>query len=150
MFKLPIDVEKSLKRKYPSINITRFFDDLINEILEKTFKDGACSIIRFGKFISFSRYSKAKGKYRVRFKFISAKSFTQKIIDDEFILQNVPVQAANKFDEKNKSICENKQIEKKHNREALKEASNYERKIKNERIARNEILDALMEDNNDQ
>ena len=149
MFELPSDVEQLLKRKYPSVNINKLFDDILHEILEKTFNDGACPIKRFGKFNAFSKYSKPKGKNKVRFKFTTAKSFTKKIVDDEYLLENLPVQAANKFDEKHKLKCEGKEYEKKCNLEALRKSSEHEKKVKNNRLARNEILNALMENDED-
>jgi len=149
MFELPSDIEQSLKRKYPSVNINKLFNDIIHQLLEKTFNDGACTIKRFGKFTAFSKYSKIKGKNRVRFKFIVAKSFTQKIIDDEYLLENLPVQVPNDFDEKHKLKCEGKEHEKECNREALRKSSENEKKVKNNRLARNEILNALMEDDDE-
>jgi len=148
MFNLPDDIDQSLKRKYPDININKIFNDIINEMLEKTFKDGSCPIRKFGKFLAFSKYSKRKGKHRVRFKFIVAKSFTKKVIDDEYIIKNLPVKVASIFDEKHKLKCEGKENEKKCNHNALREASENEKKAKNNRLARNEILNALM-DNQD-
>jgi len=145
MFDIPVDIKQALKRKHPNVNIDRIFDDIINEMLEKTFKDGACPIRKFGKFLAFSKYSKRKGQYKVRFKFITAKSFTQKIADDEYLIKNLPIKVANVFNEQHKLKCEGKENEKKCNNEALRKASENEKKAKNNRLARNEILNALMD-----
>jgi len=149
MFELPKDIEQSLKRRYPSLNIQKLFNDIMDEILNKTFTDGTCPIKRFGKFSAFNKYSTKKGRNLVKFKFATVKSFTDKIKEDEYLLNQLPVKAKNEFNENHKAKCEGKEDEKQSTRDALREANQYERKVKDKRLARNEILNALMKDNDE-
>lgn len=149
MFELPYDVVQTLKRSHPGVDIDRLFNDIVNSILDKVFSDGSCTIKKFGRFVSFSRYSKLKGKNRVRFKFLTARSFTNKIIDDDYIINKLPIQVANSFNKLHEQRCEDKKNEKALTNIAIKEAAQNERKVKDHRIARNKILEVLMDDTDD-
>lgn len=142
MYKLPDDVVLEIKRKHPNIiNIERVIDDTFNEIMEKTFKDGSCPIRNLGKFTSFQSYSTRSNTNVVKFKFIPSQTFREKIKEDKYLLDILPIKAAVPFTQEHANKC-NKEIKLANDR-AKEAASRLSTKKTKEKLAKHEILSIL-------
>lgn len=143
MFELPKDIEYNLKKKYPDLNISIIFNDIIDEVLRKTFTDGACTIRKLGKFLAYQTYSTRLGKNTCKFKFMTSSTFNKKISNDQYLLDNLPIKSKGKFDENNQEKCKDYQNKKLENHELRKQSQQNERERTKERLAKIEILEAL-------
>ena len=145
MYKLPEDVVLEIKRKHPNIiNIERVIDDTFNEIVEKTFKDGSCQIRNLGKFISFQSFSTRTNDNVAKFKFYISQVFKNKIKNDKYLLESLPIKAQVPFTNANKEKCGDLQHEiKLANVKAREDASKESSKKSKERLAKHEILAIL-------
>ena len=139
MFKVPLDIEQELQKKYPNVHIPSFIQTLFNSIIEKTLTDGTCKMRDFGMFVSFVTTS-PKGPV-VRFKFRPSVSFSNKIRQDDYLLENLPVKAKVPFTEKHQDKC-NSEI-KQANIEAISIAQKIGHKKTKERVKTNAVFDLL-------
>lgn len=142
LIKLPQDIHNELQKKYPTINMYDFIDDLFRVILNKTFNHGACGIREFGKFIAFKSISKDQ-KESIKFKFKISLGLKQKIKNDSYILTNIPVKLAFEFNEKNAENCKDKQELRELNDLAMVEAERISREKTKEKLAEQEIVKLL-------
>jgi len=148
MYDLPKDIVNNLSKKYPNINIEKLFRDILEEILEKTFTDGACTIRTFGKFIAYQTYSTRLNKNLCNFKFRPGVTFKKRIQEDEYLLNNLPFKSKASFTEKHEQSCQRFQDQKQINYENRKLTEKYEKKRTREKLAKIEILNILEEDAN--
>lgn len=145
-FRLPSDIEERMKMKYPNVNISVFFNDLMNEILQKTLSDSLCPIREFGKFLAYVTYSSKKEKNVVRFKFKPAFSLLNKIKNDEYLINNLPVQAKNNFTNYHEENCKDHREQRDINSKAVSEASKVEEQSRNEYLRKLELKRILNEE----
>lgn len=146
MFKVPKDIENSLKKKYPHVNIPEIVNEIFSMIIEKTFKHSSCSIRELGKFIAFQTYSGKLKRHTGRFKFQTANSLSSKIKKDNYLIENLPLKARNIYDENNEKICQNFQDQKKANTETVRKSSKIEREETQRTLVKDEISELLNED----
>ena len=146
MFDLPKDIEYKLKQKYPELNISKIFNDILDEILNKTFEDSACTIRKFGKFTAYQIYSTRLGYNTCKFKFIPSPTFNKKIAQDQYLLNNLPVKETRDFTSEHEEKCQNFQEQKQLNIQLKKEARNTEKTRTKEKLAKMEIMNILSED----
>jgi hypothetical protein len=145
MFELPKDIKYELKKKYPEVNVSSFFNDIMNAMINKTFDDGSCTIRKFGKFTAFQTYSTRLKQNVCKFKFQLSTTFNKKILTDKYLMQKLPVKKKTVFNENNQKKCEQYKDQKKENYE-LRQLSRQTEKIKtNERLAKYEVLEILSE-----
>ena len=95
MIRLPKDVEFELKKKYQGINIKEFTNDLFMKILEKTFNDGASTIVGFGSFYCYKTFSSRLGHDVIRLKYNISKALNKSIKRDKYLLSKVARGATN-------------------------------------------------------
>jgi hypothetical protein len=141
-YELPRDVVLEVKRKHPNIvDMDRVIDDIFNEIVEKTFKDGACQIKNLGKYQAFQSFSTRNNKNVLKFKFTCSYSFKKKFKDDVYLIESLPIKANVPFTEDHEKKC-NREI-KLANDKACNDAFNHSKKKTKDRLAKHEILDIL-------
>ncbi|MCF8354352.1 MAG: hypothetical protein K9H48_07855 [Melioribacteraceae bacterium] len=145
-FKVPKDIENSLKKKYPHVNIPEIVNDIFSMIVEKTFKHSSCSIRELGKFVAFQTYSGKLQKYTGRFKFQTANSLNSKIKKDNYLIENLPLKARNIYNEENEKVCQNFQDQKKANTETVRKSSKIEKDGTQKSLVKDEINELLNED----
>ena len=92
MIRLPKDVEFELKKKYQGINIKEFTNDLFMKILEKTFNDGASTIVGFGSFYCYKTFSSRLGHDVIRLKYNISKALNKIRTKRRIILTGTPLQ----------------------------------------------------------
>jgi len=143
MFKLPIDIENEIIRKYPDVDVINLFHDLTTIAIQKTCFDGSCNIRDFGKFIAYKIYSTRTGKDVVRFKFKLSTSFVNRLKNDKYLLEKLAIKIAVPFTEKNKQKCADKQDKKRYINTRIPEIQKYTDEKTNHRIATQEILKIL-------
>lgn len=148
MFELPKDIRYNLKKKYPELNIPTIFNDILNEIVDKTFNDGACTVRTFGKFTAFQIFSTRLQQNVCKFKFKLSTTFNAKILKDEYLIKKLPVKKTTIFNEENEKKCEIYQDRKKENQKSRQFSQQTEKIKTNQRLARYEVLDILSESEN--
>ena len=142
MFKLPLDIENELIRKYPNIDITNLFHDLITLIIQKSCFDGSCHIREFGKFVAYKVYSHRLKKNTVRFKFKHSLSFLNRLKNDKYIINKLAIKAIVPFTEEHKKQCLDKQDNKiKHS--VYSKACKHTKEQTKYKVATQEILKIL-------
>ncbi|MFW6310964.1 MAG: hypothetical protein ACOC1K_01885 [Nanoarchaeota archaeon] len=142
-FKVPKDIESKLKNKYPNLDVVQFINDLFNEIMQKSFAHGSCSIRELGRFIAFQTYSSKLGRNIVRFKFRPALSLTKKIKKDTYLLSTLPVKTKHEFNEKNEENCQEYRELRNKNEEAIRQVRKSERKGTQDNLVKDEIRNML-------
>lgn len=146
MFKISEDVELVLKEKYPNVNVRQFIHDLFQALLDKTLRDGSVAVREFGKFLAFSTYSKRVGKELVRFKFKPTFALTNKLKNDPYLLETLPVKTPAQFTEKHEELCKDKKEQRQLNFDAMQKAQQLGRKRTQEKLARDEIERIISDD----
>lgn len=139
MYKLPLDIETELQKKYPTISVKSFINDIFDIILKKSLNSGGCSIREFGKFTTHKVFSGRVNKYLIRFKFKTSEALNLKIKDDPFLLETLntrPKVEFNKVDEEN---CKSRKSLKDENYQSRSEAIKLEKKVTKNNVARNEL-----------
>jgi len=139
VFKLPEDLELELQKKFPNVPIQTITQFIFQSILDKTLKDGSCSIRDLGKFISFRTRSNRVGQDVIRFKFKISNALSGKLKNDSYILDNIPVKAVNVFNEKHKENTKNRKEQSAANVLAAKEAEKLGKKKTGENLVLNII-----------
>jgi len=143
MFKLPVDIETDLIKKYPNVDISNFVHDMITFIIQKACFDGSCSIRDFGKFLSYKIYSSRLGKETVRFKFKHSTSFLNRIKNDKYMLEKLAVRIAVPFTEQHEKKCADKQDRKRPIEIILPQIHKKTRENTNYKTATQKILEIL-------
>ena len=146
MYSLPHDIETTLQRKFPNVHMTAVIDNIFQTILEKVFKDGSCSIRKFGKFFAFRTYSSRRGTNVIRFKFKMSNVLVNTISTDEYLLEHIPIQLKNKFTEKNEELCKPCRIQKTENLKAGVLTNQLAAKKTAENIMKNYVMDLIEDD----
>ena len=147
MFRLPPDVELELTRKYPHVDIINLVHDLITLISQKACFDGSCPIREFGKFIAFQVYSSRLNKNTIRFKFKHSESFMKRIRNDKYILENLAVKLPTPFTDDNEQKCVDKRDRKVVLNKILPNITKITEAKTNYKVATQEILNILQNDN---
>jgi hypothetical protein len=147
MYKIPQDIEDELQKKHPNVHIGLLIQDLISGIINKAFKDGACTIREFGSFVSFVTYSGKVNSNVVRFKFRLANSLREKIKDDEYLLENLPIKSQYEFTDKHQQKC-NTEL-KLANIDAISSALSLENK-KKKNLETDELIREIIQDDPDE
>lgn len=150
MLELPKDIKYNLKKKYPEMNVSKVFNDFMDEIVEKTFNDGSCTIRKFGKFTAFQTYSTRLSQNVCKFKFKLSTTFNKKILTDEYLLKKLPLETKSTFGEENQQKCESYQDRKKENYKARQLSQQNEKVKTKQRLAKYEVLDILNEGENEE
>lgn len=143
MFKLPEDVEIELQKKFVNAHIPTLVQYIFQGILDKTLKDGSCSIREFGKFISFKTKSNKMGQEVIRFKFKLSNTLANKLRIDQYLLDNMPVKATNVFTEGHEERTKDKKVQSKANVSAQKEAEKLGKEKTKSNLVTNEILSIM-------
>lgn len=90
MYRLPADVQRKLRSKFPDITeLDNIVDAVFEEIREKAFDDGSCTIQKFGSFYAYKAFSKKRGAFVPRLKFRISRALLQNMIDDDYTLQRI-------------------------------------------------------------
>lgn len=148
-FKIPKDIEKKLKTKYPNLNIQEFVHDLFDAVIQKTFQHGSCSVRELGRFVAFQTYSSKLERNIVRFKFRPALSLTNKIKKDPYLLSTLPIQSKHEFGEDHEKNCQPHREKRNHNEEAIREAKKHEKEGTQEELVRSEVKQILNDNEED-
>lgn len=143
IFKVPPDVEKELRKKYPNIEIDKIVHDIFDKILQKCFQDGSCTIREFGKFDCFKVFSSRIGREQVRFKFKTTVALINKIRNDSYLLDGLVSAKSKEFNDEHKKRCEGRDEQKRLNYEARKLASSKQKKNTEEKLVKQKILDMI-------
>ena len=143
MYKLPTDVEVELQKKFQNVHIPTIVQYVFQTILEKSLKDGSCSIREFGKFISFRTRSNKIGQDVIRFKFKLSNTLGNKLKVDQYLLDNMPIKATCIFAEENEERTIDKKEQKQANVQAQKEAERLGKEKTKSQLATNEVLDIM-------
>jgi hypothetical protein len=143
VFKIPEDLEVNLKKKFPDIHIQTLVHYIVSAILEKTLKDGSCSIREFGKFITFRTRSNKIGQDVIRFKFKISNTLNNKLRSDQYLLDNVPVKVQTPFTQDNEEKTKDKKDQQQLNIQAQKEAEKLGRDKIMSNLVTNEIKDIM-------
>ncbi|HOD61964.1 MAG TPA: hypothetical protein PKG96_07680 [Bacilli bacterium] len=146
MFRLPEDAELEIQKKFPNAPIQQITQYLFQLILHKTLNDGACPVRGFGKFVSFKTRSNRVGQDVIRFKFKISNALINKLKNDQYMLNNIPVKAVNVFAEMHENKTKDKKPQSKANIDASKEAEKLGKKKTEERIVLNIINDMISKD----
>jgi len=139
------DIMKRLQKKFPETNVKSFIDNLFHELLDDTFKDGSTTIKGIGKFISFVTYSKRIGSNVVRFKFRPTLTLINKIRQDPYLLNTLPIQSQAIFDSGHAMKCHNSKSSKRKldNETAIRESSKIGIKKEKEKEVYNHVIELL-------
>ena len=90
MYRLPNDVQRRLRNKFPHISeLDEIVNSVFEEIIEKTLNDGSCTVYRLGLFYSYKAFSKKRGTYVPRLKFQISRTLLNRMIDDEYVMQRI-------------------------------------------------------------
>jgi len=143
VYKLPTDVEVELQKKFQNVHIPTIVQYVFQTILEKSLKDGSCSIREFGKFISFRTRSNKIGQDVIRFKFKLSNTLGNKLKVDQYLLDNMPIKATCIFAEENEKRTIDKKEQKQANVQAQKEAERLGKEKTKSQLATNEVLDIM-------
>lgn len=149
MYKLPVDILRKLKNKFPEIqNIEELVNMLFEEIREKSINDGACLIHKFGTFYTYKAYSGKKETFIPRFKFKISRSFSKKIEDDTYVINRIEKVLERFFinsKTENEKYIKNRSLNNQLQSEILNNQTKIKEKTK-ENISNDEIADILNED----
>jgi len=143
VFKLPEDLETELQKKFQNAHIPTITQYIFQAILEKTLKDGSCSIREFGKFISFKTTSNKMGQDVIRFKFKISNTLNNKLKIDKYLLENAPVKATNIFTVEHEEKTKDKKIQQHINMTAQKEAEKLGKEKTKSNLVTSEIIDMM-------
>jgi nucleoid DNA-binding protein len=143
MFKLPPDLEADLQKKFQNAHIPTLVQYIFQAILEKSLKDGSCSIREFGKFITFRTRSNKIGQDVIRLKFKIANTLGNKLRIDPYLLDNIPVKAATVFTPEHEEKTRDKKLQQKANITAQKEAEKLGKIKTKDHLATNEIISIM-------
>jgi len=143
MFKLPPDLEADLQKKFQNAHIPTLVQYIFQAILEKSLKDGSCSIREFGKFITFRTRSNKIGQDVIRLKFKIANTLGNKLRIDPYLLDNIPVKAATVFTPEHEEKTRDKKPQQKANITAQKEAEKLGKIKTKDHLATNEIISIM-------
>ena len=150
MHKLPADIQRKLKYKFPDVkNLDEIINLIFESILEKSFDDGSCSIQTFGTFYSYKAYSNKRGTYVPRFKFRISRALTNQMCDDEYMLQRIDKVLDRMVDAKKKFPKEEMHLRRNLNYENQNQIINNQREVRKktkENIAQDEINKILTEE----
>jgi nucleoid DNA-binding protein len=134
-YKLPADIENELQKRFPEVHVPTIVDAVFQSIIGKITRHSNCTVREFGKFTAFVTHSEKLAKETVRFKFKLSSALNKKLKSDQYLLENLPVKAQNVFNEKNKEVCESKQVVKQANLAAISEANKISKKRTDEAVA---------------
>lgn len=143
MYKLPEDLEQELQKKFANAHIPTLVQYIFQSILEKTLRDGSCSIREFGKFLSFRTRSNRIGQDVIRLKFKLSNTLNGKLKTDQYILDNMPVKAANVFTPEHEEKTKNKKLQQNANITAQKAAEKLGKEKTKSNLVTNEILNIV-------
>jgi nucleoid DNA-binding protein len=143
VFKIPQDLEETLKKKFPDVHIQTVVHYVIQAILEKSLKDGSCSIREFGKFITFRTRSNKIGQDVIRFKFRISNTLNNKLRVDQYLLENIPVKVQTPFTEENEEKTKDKKEQQQLNIAAQKEAEKLGKEMTMSNLVTNEIMNIM-------
>jgi nucleoid DNA-binding protein len=138
-YKLPADIESELQKRFPEVHVPTIVDAIFQSIIGKITRHSNCTVREFGKFTAFVTHSEKLSKDTVRFKFKISSALNKKIKSDQYLLENLPAKAQVVFDERNQQVCEDKQLKKMANLEAISEANKISRKKTDEAVAADTI-----------
>ena len=146
MYRLPVDIQRNLRNKFPDIEeLDSIVNAIIDEICEKTFNDGSCSIYKFGTFYSYKAYSSKRGKFVPRFKFQVSRTFLNNLLDDEYTIQKITKtleRVFNREKEKNTDYQNVRKVNQK-NQSQILNSQKIVREKTEERIVKDEIAEIL-------
>lgn len=142
-YKLPLDIEAELQKKYPAVHVPSVIDSVFQSIIEKITKDSSCTIREFGKFVAFVTYSEKMSKNVIRFRFKLSSALSKKFKSDQYLLENLPVKAQHPFTKEHEKKCANKQEKKLANLAAIKEANQISKIKTNEAIAAETVFNIV-------
>jgi nucleoid DNA-binding protein len=140
VYRLPEDLEAELQKKFANAHIPTIVQYIFQGLLEKTLRDGSCSIREFGKFVSFRTRSNRIGQEVIRFKFKMTTTLGNKLKIDQYILDNMPVKATNVFSSEHEEKTKNKKLQQKANITAQKAAEKLGKEKTKSNLVTNEIL----------
>jgi hypothetical protein len=143
VYKLPEDLEIELQKKFQNAHIPTLVQYIFQGIIEKTLKDGSCSVREFGKFLSFRTRSNKIGQDVIRFKFKLSNTLNNKLRIDQYLLDNIPVKAINVFNDKHEQNTKNKKLQQNANSTAQKAAEKLGKEKTKSQLVTNEILDVM-------
>ena len=143
MYRLPEDLETELQKKFVNTHIPTIVQYIFQGLLEKTLKDGSCSIRGFGKFLSFRTRSNRIDQEVIRFKFKMTNTLGNKLKSDQYLLENMPVKALNVFSTEHEEKTKNKKLQHNANMAAQKTAEKLGREKTKSQLATNEIMDIV-------
>ena len=143
MYRLPEDIETELQKKFVNAHIPTIAQYIFQAILDKSLRDGSCSIREFGKFITFKTRSNKTGNDVIRFKFKITNTLGNKLKIDQYILNNIPVKAPNVFTPEHEEKTRNKKLQQKANITAQKEAEKLGKEKTKSNLVTNEIMDIM-------
>lgn len=143
IYKIPPDIEKNLEKIYPDVDITKLVHNIFEQILNKCFQDGSCTIREFGKFDCFKVFSSRVGREQVRLKFKATVSLIDKIRNDSYLLNELVSVQSREFTDEHQNRCDGKENQKKLNYEARRLASSKQKEKTKERLAKQRILDIV-------
>ena len=146
MYHLPEDLVKHLQDKYPNVHVKSLVPSLFQAILEKTLTDGSCLIRGFGSFIAYKTYSNKIGRDVIRFKFKPSQALDRKLKNDDYLLDNMPIQAKRAFDRKHESRCKAYQEQKMYNVKAQKEAGQLGNERTRDKLILDEVIKAIRDE----
>lgn len=148
MLKLSEDIVLDIKKKFPNSDVEHIIPYLFDAIIQKTLRDGACTIREFGKFISYGRTSGKTYQKTIRFKFRIATSLIKKLNSDKYWLNRIPVEAKLEFNEEHEKKCQDKRQIRDQNIKAINEAEKLSNKKTIQNINTHNILDILHNEEN--
>lgn len=143
MYKLSEDIEAELQKKFQNVHIPTLVQYIFQTMIEKTLRDGSCSIREFGKFVSFRTRSNKIGQDIVRFKFKLSNNLSAKLRADPYLLDTVPVKASSVFNINHEQNVKNKKEQRQQNIMAQKEAVKLGKEKTKSQLATNEILNIM-------
>lgn len=143
MYKLPEDLEIELQKKFQNAHIPTLVQYIFQGILEKTLRDGSCSIREYGKFLSFKTRSNKIGQDVIRLKFKISNTLNNKLRSDRYLLDNIPVKAINVFSDKHEQNTKDKKIQQTANVLAQKTAEKLGKEKTKSQLVTNEILNIM-------
>jgi hypothetical protein len=143
VYKLPEDLEIELQKKFQNAHIPTLVQYIFQGILEKTLRDGSCSIREYGKFLSFKTRSNKIGQDVIRLKFKISNTLNNKLRSDRYLLDNIPVKAINVFGDKHEQNTKDKKIQQTANVLAQKTAEKLGKEKTKSQLVTNEILNIM-------
>jgi hypothetical protein len=143
VFKLPEDLEAELQKKFQNAHIPTIVQYIFQAILEKSLRDGSCSVREFGKFISFRTRSNKIGQDVIRFKFKLSNTLSNKLRIDQYLLDSIPIKAPTVFTTEHEQKTKDKKLQQKANIGAQKEAEKLGKEKTKSNLVTNEILEIM-------